>query len=74
MVGEDVERSSEIQADFALSKAFRFIRRRWVVEPTFGWLGRCRRLSRNYERQATTAEALNFLAGIRLMLNRRAEL
>ena len=72
--GEEVRKRAVIQADFALSKAFRVIPCRWVVERTFGWLGRYRRLSRDYERQATTGEALIFLAMIRLMLNRLAEL
>ena len=40
---------------------------RWVVERTFGWLGRSRRLSRDYERQAQVAEAFADLAICRLM-------
>jgi putative transposase len=42
--------------------------RRWVVERTFGWLGRYRRLNRDYERQAQTGEIIDFVAMIRLML------
>lgn len=53
-------------------KGFRVLPRRWVVERTFGWLGRYRRLSRDYERQATTGEALILVAMIRLMLKRLA--
>jgi putative transposase len=49
---------------------FKVLPRRWVVERTFGWLGRYRRLSRDYERQATTAETMVYLAMIRLMLAR----
>jgi putative transposase len=49
---------------------FRVLPRRWVVERTFGWLGRYRRLSRDYERQATTGETMVYLAMIRLMLAR----
>lgn len=47
--------------------------RRWVVERTFGWLGRYRRLSRDYERQAQTGETMVYLAMIRLMLTRLAK-
>jgi putative transposase len=49
---------------------FKVLPRRWVVERTFGWFGRSRRLSRDYERQALTGETMVYLAMIRLMLNR----
>lgn len=49
---------------------FKVLPRRWVVERTFGWLGRYRRLNRDYERQAKTGETLVYLAMIRLMLRR----
>ena len=45
--------------------------RRWVVERTLGWLGRNRRLSKDYEEYAETSEAWVYLAMIRLMLRRR---
>jgi putative transposase len=51
---------------------FKVLPRRWVVERTFGWLGRYRRLSRDYERQATTGETMVYLAMTRLMLARLA--
>lgn len=51
---------------------FRVLPRRWVVERTFGWLGRYRRLSRDYERQAHTGETMIHVAMIRLMLARLA--
>jgi len=41
---------------------FTVLARRWVVERTFGWLGRSRRLSRDYERKAQVAEAFVYLA------------
>jgi putative transposase len=44
--------------------------RRWVVERTFGWLGRSRRLGRDYERKAQVAEAFVYLAMCRLMPHR----
>ena len=49
---------------------FKVLPRRWVVERTFGWLGRSRRLNRDYERQAHTGEIMVYLAMIRLMLTR----
>jgi putative transposase len=49
---------------------FQILPRRWVVERTFGWLGRYRRLNRDYERQARTGEIMVYLAMIRLMLRR----
>ena len=51
---------------------FKVLPRRWVVERTFGWLNRCRRLSRDYERQAQTGEIMIYVARIRLMLARLA--
>ena len=51
---------------------FRVLPRRWVVERTFGWLGRYRRLNRDYERQAQTGEAMVYIAMIQLMLRRLA--
>jgi putative transposase len=47
--------------------------RRWVVERTFAWLGRSRRLSKDYEALPTTEEAWIHLAMIRLMVTRLAK-
>ena len=44
--------------------------RRWVVERSLGWLGRWRRLSRDYEELPEVSEAMVTLAMIRLMLHR----
>ena len=46
--------------------------RRWVVERTFAWLGRSRRLSKDYEEYPETSEAWIYIASIRLMLRRLA--
>jgi putative transposase len=46
--------------------------RRWVVERTLGWLGRWRRLSKDYEALPEVSEAMIKLAMIRLMLHRLA--
>jgi Cu/Ag efflux pump CusA len=42
----------------------------WIVEPTFAWLARNRRLSKDYELKVQTSEAFIDLAAIRLMLKR----
>jgi transposase len=49
---------------------FRVVKRRWVVERTFAWLGRCRRLSKDYEGTIASSEAFVKLAMIQLMARR----
>jgi putative transposase len=44
--------------------------KRWIVERTLGWLGRWRRLSKDYEELPEVSEAMVTLAMIRLMLHR----
>ena len=51
-------------------KGFVVLPRRWVVERTLGWLSRCRRLSKDYERQPETTESWIHIAMIRLMSRR----
>jgi putative transposase len=51
-------------------KGFHVLPRRWVVERTFAWLGRHRRLSKDYEKLPVTSETLIRLAMIKLMLRR----
>lgn len=53
-------------------KGFKVLPRRWVVERTFGWLNRYRRLAKNYERLPHSSEAMVQIAMIRLMLRRLA--
>ena len=53
-------------------KGFVALPRRWVVERTFGWLGRWRRLSKDHEHLPEVSEAMVTLAMIRLMLHRAA--
>jgi putative transposase len=49
-------------------KGFVVLPRRWVVERTFGWLGRYRRLSRDFEHQPRSSEAMVYAASIHRML------
>jgi len=51
-------------------KGFAVLPKRWIVERTFGWLGRYRRLSKDYESLASSSIAMIQLAMINLMLHR----
>jgi transposase len=51
---------------------FKVLPRRWVVERTFGWLMRHRRLVRDYDRTESSAEAWIYIAMIRIQLRRLA--
>lgn len=65
LVVEVVKRSDDV-------KGFRVLPRRWVVERTFGWLMRQRRLVRDYETSESSAEAWVYIAMIRIQLRRLA--
>jgi putative transposase len=54
----------------AEQRGFQVHRKRWVVEQTFGCLGRCRRLSRDYEHLTKYSESWVLLASIQRMLRR----
>ncbi|TLN09801.1 IS5 family transposase [bacterium] len=60
---EIVKRSDDV-------KGFKVLPHRWVVERTFGWLGRYRRLSKDYEGLTQSSQALIYAAMIRIMLKR----
>jgi putative transposase len=60
----------DLLEEMGFQPGFHVLPRRWVVERTFAWLGRSRRLSRDYERLPTSSEALIYLTSIRLLLHR----
>ena len=62
---EIVKRSDDV-------KGFKLLPHRWVVERTFGWLGRQRCLSKDYEYLPATSETIIYIAMIGLMLRRLA--
>lgn len=54
------------------AEGFKLLPRRWVVERTFAWLGRCRRLAKDFEKTVASAEAWVYIANIRLLTRRIA--
>ena len=60
---EIVKRSDDVQG-------FQVLPRRWIVERTFGWFNRYRRLSKDYEYLTESSEALIQISMIHLMLRR----
>ena len=55
-------------------KGFVLLPQRWVVERSFGWLSRFRRLSRDFERMPRVLTALHFLVFVMFMLPKAAPL
>jgi putative transposase len=62
----------EIVKRSAPAVGFEVLPHRWIVERTFAWLGRFRRLSKDYEVLIETSEAMIRVAMIRLMVRRLA--
>jgi putative transposase len=54
------------------TKGFQVLPRRWVVERSFAWLTRNRRLSKDYERKTASSEAMIYAASVRLLTKRLA--
>ena len=52
------------------AKGFQLVRKRWIVERTFAWLYKSRRLSRDYERRVDHSESHIYVCMCRLMLRR----
>ncbi len=63
---------AEVEVVKRTESEFKVLPRRWVVERTFGWLGRYRRLSKDYELLPEVSEAMIYAAMVRLMLSRLA--
>jgi len=57
----------------SLPKTFEHLPRRWVVERTIAWIGRSRRLSKEYEYLTSSSEAMIYLSTLRLLLTRLAK-
>ncbi len=53
-------------------RGFQVLPRRWVVERTFAWLGRYRRLSKDYEKCTMSREGVVYIASIHTMIKRLA--
>ncbi|QNE07830.1 IS5 family transposase (plasmid) [Croceicoccus marinus] len=54
------------------AKGFEVLPRRWVVERTFAWLGRCRRLAKDWEKSMVSSTAWTLIASIRMLTRRTA--
>ena len=54
------------------AKGFEVLPRRWVVERTFAWLGRCRRLAKDWEASIESSTAWTFIASIKIKARRLA--
>jgi putative transposase len=55
-------------------QGFYVLRKRWIVERTFGWFGRYRQLSKDYEYLTQTSEAMIRIAMIHRMVRRLARM
>jgi putative transposase len=62
----------EIVSKLKDQEGFKVLPQRWVVERTFAWIGRSRRLSKEYERRTDTSETMIKMSMIHLMLKRLA--
>jgi putative transposase len=72
-VGGPKEWTIEIITRSQSLRTFKAERKRWVIERTFAWFGRCRRLAKDFEASIASAEAWVLIASIRLMSRRIAK-
>lgn len=63
-------RGARLEIVRKLAGSFKILPRRWVVERTFAWLSRNRRLARDYEVKTEHSEAFIYIAAIQLMARR----
>lgn len=70
LVAEQVGYTIEVKEKPEGKKGFVLLKRRWVVERTFAWLGRYRRNSKDYERNTASSEAMIKISAIQMMLRR----
>jgi putative transposase len=68
----DFEVDLEIVKRSDREPGFKVVARRWVVERTFAWLSRQRRLSKDYEYTPNTSETMIYMSMTRTMLRRAA--
>ena len=67
---QQVRRQLEVEIVKRSDQGFNVLPKRWVVERTFAWLGRCRRLARDFESLSRNALAFLRWASVRLMLRK----
>ena len=73
---ESLRAAQQIASDVRAAqraKGFQVLARRWVVERTFAWLGKYRRLSKDYEYLPQTSENFIMIAMSHVMLRRLAK-
>lgn len=69
-VHEQLDIILEITLKDPNQKGFQVLPKRWVIERTFAWLGRYRRLSKDYEHCTFSSEGVIYIASIHSMLRR----
>lgn len=76
MLSKGIKQEFDIQFELvqrdANQKGFLLQARRWVVEHTFAWLGKYRRLSKDYEHSTASSEGMIYIASILTLLKRIA--
>jgi putative transposase len=75
-LGERLQREYGVELEIVTRaperRGFVPLPRRWVVERSLGWYGRCRRLAKEYEHLAASSLAMLYLAACYLLLKRLA--
>jgi len=71
-VSQELNWTVEVVTKPAEQVGFAVQPKRWVVERTFAWLGRCRQLSKEYDRLPESTTAWIYLASINILLKRLA--